>query len=431
MKKSLLDKNWFSFYLADENENAKSQIIFGKPNEKYYQGKINWHNVKEPSYWQLDMDEIYLNNESMNFCNGPCKLVIDTGTSVITGPTDDLRNLLHKIPIKDCENIQSLPELAFKVDDVIYTLNPQDYIIFPNKKNLNVNNKSTILNNDNNAEKTKLKMNLNSFNQQNLNDNQNQDIKSIKNSFKHQLENHKNFENISNNLSSNIFENIKNANNSDKEEGKNKNSQNRSFFEIKSEVKVSNSATVVKIKESYDFMNFNMYDDLFTNDENISEDNNIKNEGSKINFIEKTNEANKKIFTKKEFSEKINFIQKSQMLDKQNPSLHYNINNLGNNLNNNSSSRNQNIKQSSKEYVQATDINEKKSKPKFQCKRAFMPLDIQEPRGPLWVLGDLFIRKYFVIFDREQNRIGIAERRKNINLVNEIELMSGNVANQR
>ena len=49
---------------------------------------------------------------------------------------------------------------------------------------------------------------------------------------------------------------------------------------------------------------------------------------------------------------------------------------------------------------------------KISCKKAFIPLDVDSPRGPLWVLGDIFLRKYFVVFDRDEQRIGIALRRK-------------------
>jgi hypothetical protein len=36
-------------------------------------------------------------------------------------------------------------------------------------------------------------------------------------------------------------------------------------------------------------------------------------------------------------------------------------------------------------------------------------MDIPAPRGPLVVLGNIFLRKYYSIFDVENRRIGFAE----------------------
>ena len=48
------------------------------------------------------------------------------------------------------------------------------------------------------------------------------------------------------------------------------------------------------------------------------------------------------------------------------------------------------------------------------CTRAFAPLDIEPPKGPIWVLGDVFIKKYFTIFNRDDNMIGFARRQTDL-----------------
>ena len=251
MKSELLKKNWFSFYLTDVNENAKSQIILGEPKPNYYLGNLNWHKVSEESYWQVDMDDIYIDNSPINICpNGPCKLVIDTGTSIMTGPSSDLDILLNKIPLENCEDISNLPELGFKIGDLLYTIKPQEYIIFSQKM-------------------------YSSF------------------------------------LETKKIESVKNLN-------LNLNRAEKNLIQTGAKTE-TNSMTKVKITESL------MLNSLAEKDK--------------------------------------------------------------------------------------THIKKGKS---GTCKRAFMPLDVQEPRGPLWVLGDIFLRKYFIVFDRDQKRIGIAERRKNV-----------------
>ena len=73
--------------------------------------------------------KILLNGKDTGLCDN-CNVIADTGTTLITGPTNELMTLLDSIQVDDyCKNVKQLPVLTFLIDGVNYDITPHDYLM--------------------------------------------------------------------------------------------------------------------------------------------------------------------------------------------------------------------------------------------------------------------------------------------------------------
>ncbi|CAA7410423.1 unnamed protein product [Spirodela intermedia] len=94
----LIKEPVFSFWF---NRNAKEdeggEIVFGGSDPKHYTGNHTYVPVTQKGYWQFNMGDVLVGENSTGFCSGSCSAIADSGTSLIVGPTATVTEINHAI----------------------------------------------------------------------------------------------------------------------------------------------------------------------------------------------------------------------------------------------------------------------------------------------------------------------------------------------
>mmetsp|Transcript_23500 Transcript_23500/g.55509 ORF Transcript_23500/g.55509 Transcript_23500/m.55509 type:complete len:209 (-) Transcript_23500:104-730(-) len=121
----------FAFQMGN---NADGELTFGGYDDSKFTGDITWVNLAEPKYWLIDLDNVQVGSYSSGKTNG----IVDSGTSLITGPSAEIRkiassvgasaNLLGQYTI-DCALVPNLPDLEFTINGKPFKVPGKDLVI--------------------------------------------------------------------------------------------------------------------------------------------------------------------------------------------------------------------------------------------------------------------------------------------------------------
>jgi len=132
-KQGQVQGNSFSFYLTKIAGSNGSALVLGGVNPAYAASEFKYYKLNKERYWEITLDDIIFNGTSYKV-NPVLTGIVDTGTSVIVGPTKVVDNMTKafgagKEKQVNCSTLDSLPVLTFVINGDRYDLTGNDYIL--------------------------------------------------------------------------------------------------------------------------------------------------------------------------------------------------------------------------------------------------------------------------------------------------------------
>jgi len=139
VNQNLVSDQVFSFWLSkDPNSKEGGELMLGGTDPDYYIGTPTWVKLTNRTYWQFQLDDVLLRTTSLGYCPGGCKAIADTGTSLIAGPSAQMKALNLKLgaitvvngeAVLSCKEIPLMPNVTFVLNGQKFSLSPTEYVL--------------------------------------------------------------------------------------------------------------------------------------------------------------------------------------------------------------------------------------------------------------------------------------------------------------
>ncbi|XP_004620142.1 chymosin-like [Sorex araneus] len=133
MDKHLVAQDLFSVYMS--RHGPGSVLTLGAIDHSHYTGALHWVPVTVQQYWQFTVDSVTVDGVVVA-CEGGCQAILDTGTSMLVGPSSDILNIQSAIGATqgqygefdiNCGSLSTMPTVVFEINGKKYPLPPAAY----------------------------------------------------------------------------------------------------------------------------------------------------------------------------------------------------------------------------------------------------------------------------------------------------------------
>jgi len=119
-----LDDEVFAFSLGDD---ADGELVIGGVDDSKYEGDFSYVPLSQKSYWEVTLDGLAVGS-SGNMTTA-VKAIVDSGTSLLAGPTAEVKKIAEQIGAKSVLGKEYTIDCDAKADDIVFTLGGKDYAL--------------------------------------------------------------------------------------------------------------------------------------------------------------------------------------------------------------------------------------------------------------------------------------------------------------
>lgn len=132
----LIEQPVFAFSLG-KSDGSMGELTLGGIDDSKYSGKLSYVPLTNETYWEFKLDGMSINGKSITNVR---RAVADSGTSVLAGPTDEVKALAALVGAQpvifnpneytvDCTQVPNLPVLTVTIGGQNYEFSGQDYVV--------------------------------------------------------------------------------------------------------------------------------------------------------------------------------------------------------------------------------------------------------------------------------------------------------------